>query len=108
MLTAFIFGLRSTFLRGMKLQSTWASHDPQESHWHLDPLAVEPEMQRQGIGTQLMDYCCNFLDSSKAAGYLETGTESNVRFYERFGFSVAKEIIVLGVPTWSMWRPEST
>jgi ribosomal protein S18 acetylase RimI-like enzyme len=103
-LPAMLVSLRGSVLRGMKHQSTWAKHDPQEHHWHLDPLAVTPERQGQGIGTQLMNHFCEFVDSRQAAGYLETGTTSNVRFYEKFGFSVAEEVPVNNVNTWLMWR----
>jgi ribosomal protein S18 acetylase RimI-like enzyme len=106
LLPNFLFALKGASIRGMKLQSTWAKHDPQEHHWHLDPLAVQPERQKQGIGSQMMDFYCEFLDSEKASGYLETGTMDNVRFYERFGFSTVGEVMILGVPTWLMRRPE--
>lgn len=37
-------------IRAMKGRAVWAKHDPKEPHWHLDPVAVMPEMQGQGIG----------------------------------------------------------
>ena len=36
--------------------------------------------------------------------YLGTDKESNVRFYERFGFGVVAEQEAIGVPSWIMSR----
>lgn len=105
LLPSMIKALRTTLPRAMKFLSVWEKRDPTESHWHLDPLAVLPERQGQGIGSQLMKRFCKQLDRIGAASYLETGTAKNVRFYERFGFSVTGEAPIYGVTTWLMWRP---
>ncbi len=102
-----IKALRGTFLRAMKFHSIWAKHDPQKPHWHLGPVAVLPGRQRRGIGAKLIEHFCEHVDRLGAAGYLETGSRENVRFYGRFGFSVTGEAPVFGVPTWFMWRPPS-
>jgi ribosomal protein S18 acetylase RimI-like enzyme len=39
------------------------------------------------------------------AACLETSNERNIRYYERFGFTVTDEITVRNGPTvWPMWR----
>jgi predicted N-acetyltransferase YhbS len=96
--------LKDTLPRAMKFQQIWGRRDPKEHHWHLDPLAVLPESQGRGIGTQMMNYYCEYIDARDAAGYLETGTMDNVHFYERFGFSVIGEAPIFEVPTRLMWR----
>jgi predicted N-acetyltransferase YhbS len=108
LLPSMIKALRSTLPRALKFLSVWEKHDPRKSHWHLDPLAVMPERQGQGIGSQLMKCFCDHLDHLGAAGYLETGTTENVRFYEGFGFSVIGEAPIYGVTTWLMWRSGNT
>jgi predicted N-acetyltransferase YhbS len=105
LLALMLWILKDTFPRAMKFQSIWASHDPQKPHWHLDPLAVLPERQGQGIGSTLLEHFCQHVDRLGSAAYLETGTPDNVRLYERFGFSVTGEAPVFDVPTWLMWRP---
>ena len=85
--------------------SVWGSHDPREPHWHFGPFAVEPEMQRQGIGSRLFTRCCEEVDRNWEASYLETDRIENVRRYERFGFSVVAEDYVFDAKSWFMWRP---
>jgi ribosomal protein S18 acetylase RimI-like enzyme len=87
--------------------STWAKRDPDEPHVHLGPLAVEPHLHGQGIGSLIMQEHCRRLDAAHAVGYLETDKAENVRFYERFGFEVIGEQPVIGVSNWFMRRPPS-
>jgi ribosomal protein S18 acetylase RimI-like enzyme len=47
--------------RGLKLRGTWAKSDPKKPHWHLDPLGVTPELQGQGIGSQMIEYYCKHM-----------------------------------------------
>jgi predicted N-acetyltransferase YhbS len=83
----------------------WARHDKSTSvHLHLGPIGVDPSSQGLRIGGRLMDRFCTEVDRTKTAGYLETDRPSNVGFYQRFGFEVLKEIEVLGVKNWLMWR----
>lgn len=104
-LPAMLIAFRGAALRGLKGRSVWSKHDPKEPHWHLDPLAVVPEMQGQGIGSQLLGDFCEHVDQTGQAAYLETDRPENVRLYQRFGFSVTDEAPALGVHIWFMWRP---
>ncbi|MDQ6914562.1 MAG: GNAT family N-acetyltransferase [Actinomycetota bacterium] len=83
----------------------WARRDPDEPHSHLGPLAVDAHLQGHGIGSQIMREYCARLDAGGELGYLETDKAANVRFYERFGYSVMDEAEVLGTPNWFMQRP---
>lgn len=83
----------------------WCHLDPQEPHVHLGPIGVAPGMQRQGIGTALMNRYIEQLEQESAMGYLETDRPENVEFYKKFGFVVNHKEIVIGAPTWYMWRP---
>jgi ribosomal protein S18 acetylase RimI-like enzyme len=86
-------------------QNEWARHDPLEQHWHLGPVGVLPSYQGKGIGTKLLSRFCQEVDACLSAAYLETDTEKNVRFYERFGFEVVKETEIFDVKNRYMWRP---
>ncbi|MBN2156925.1 MAG: GNAT family N-acetyltransferase [Candidatus Lokiarchaeota archaeon] len=60
---------------------------------YLFALGVHPEKQGEGIGSKLLKLMLDQLDSDIPV-YLETETEKNVRFYERFGFKISKKIHV--------------
>jgi len=64
----------------------WARHDPLDQHWHLGPVGVLSSHQGKGIGTKLLSRFCQEVDACLSPAYLETDTDKNVRFYERFGF----------------------
>jgi len=83
----------------------WARHDPLDQHWHLGPVGVLPSHQGKGIGTKLLSRFCQEVDACSSPAYLETDTDKNVRFYERFGFEVVKETKIFDVKNRYMWRP---
>jgi ribosomal protein S18 acetylase RimI-like enzyme len=83
-------------------------HFPDEPVWYLKLLGVDPEGQGRGIGSTLLRESLRELDEDRFPAYLETGTERNVRFYERFGFEVRKAEVQLApgsTPHWTMIRP---
>jgi ribosomal protein S18 acetylase RimI-like enzyme len=90
--------------RMMEFRGRWAKADPKEPHWHLDPIGVRPDLQGKGIGSQMMEFYCSRVDSTGMPAYHETDRPENVKFYERFGFKVTKEEIILGFKSWYMWR----
>ena len=91
--------------RASRVSRAWGARDPDESHSHLGPVAVDEGLKGRGIGTRLMEAYCAQLDEAHLAAYLETETPRNVRFYERFGFGTVGRADVLGNPNWFMWRP---
>ena len=86
-------------------QNEWARHDPTDQHWHLGPVGVLPSYQGKGIGTKLLSRFCQEVDACLSPAYLETDSDKNVRFYERFGFEVVKETEIFDVKNRYMWRP---
>jgi ribosomal protein S18 acetylase RimI-like enzyme len=91
-------------LRVLRWTGEWARRDPAEPHWHLGPVAVEPDLQGQGIGGAMVANFCAQMGERRALSYLETDKSENVRFYERFGYAVLAEGLVVGVPNWFMMR----
>ncbi len=85
----------------------WLRHDPPQSHGHLGPIAVLPEFQGQGIGSIMMSMYCRLVDNRFLPGYLETDRTENVQFYEKFGFKLVEEVMILGVSNFFMWRESS-
>src|SRR3984885_237000 len=105
-LPAVVFGnpLGAT-LRVLNWSAAWAHRDPAGPHWHPGPVAIEPCVQRQGIGSALLTAFCVHMDAYGAVSYLETDRRANVHFYQKYGFVVVAEANVLGVPNWFMSRP---
>jgi predicted N-acetyltransferase YhbS len=85
-------------------RNEWARQDPLNQHWHLGPVGVLPSHQGKGIGTALLKRFCKEVDACLAPAYLETDTDKNVRFYERFGFQVVEETGIFNVRNYFMWR----
>ncbi|MGD8334409.1 MAG: GNAT family N-acetyltransferase [Desulfobacterales bacterium] len=85
-------------------RNEWAGQDPSNQHWHLGPVGVLPSHQGNGIGTKLLSLFCKEVDACSAPAYLETDSDKNVRFYERFGFQVVSETDIFDVKNVFMWR----
>jgi len=80
-----------------------------EPHYHLTWLAVEPELQRTGIGTELMNVILNKFSKEKMKCFLDTQDKQNIDYYKRFGFKLITERKYPNVDVmyWGMlWEPE--
>jgi ribosomal protein S18 acetylase RimI-like enzyme len=76
-------------------------------HWYLSALGVDPDRQRQGIGSALLGLVLERADADRTPAYLETATARNVLLYERRGFEVVEELILprTDIRGWLMLRP---
>ena len=77
------------------------------SHIHLLMMGVSQEFQGKGFGGKLLRALIEKAEAEKKSIYLETQKENNVKFYEKYGFSVKKKIILpepLNLPMWLMVR----
>jgi ribosomal protein S18 acetylase RimI-like enzyme len=79
---------------------------PKEPHWYLMLLAVEPTMQRSGVGTMLMNEGIDRIDSEHVGAYLETQKLDNHAYYRRYGFELRDTLdpVPGGPPYYTMWR----
>ena len=96
-------GLR-TALHGFKAAQVIAAQAPAEPFTYLRTLGVDPECQRRGVGSQLVEQVIRVSPPSQPV-YLETAKEANLLFYARHGFEPAGEFRCLGVPVWRLLRP---
>jgi GNAT superfamily N-acetyltransferase len=80
---------------------------PKELNWYLPLLAVDPSVQGQGAGTELMRDGMARMETDGVGGYLETQKEQNHAFYNRFGYQLRDTLHPLpdGPPYYTMWRP---
>lgn len=71
---------------------------PQESHWHLALIGIDPARQGQGIGSALLHYALKQCDEQQVLAYLEASSPWNVVLYERHGFEALGSIQVADSP----------
>ena len=66
--------------------------------FEINDLAVAPEHQRQGIAGRLLTHCLDDIKEQGMVGvHLITAGEGILpRFYEDFGFSKEKRVILMG------------
>lgn len=81
-----------------------------EPHWYVAAIGVDPESQGTGVGSALMKHGITRADRGEAPVYLETETESNLKFYEHLGFEVVGELTPTGTSfrMWLMLRPANS
>lgn len=63
-------------------------YHPNEPHWYLPLIGVEPVHQGKGYGSALMQHVLNQCDRDRRPAYLEASRPGNIPFYERHGFKV--------------------
>ena len=64
---------------------------PIEPHWYLAVLGTDPSAQGHGLGSALLQSRLSRCDDRRFPAYLESSKESNVPYYERFGFAAVSE-----------------
>ncbi len=99
-----MFGLRSARIRA--LQEVMKRAHPEEPHWYLAAIGSDPTVRGKGFGQALMRSRLDRCDAEYCPAYLESSKPENVPYYQRFGFTVTREIVLPnGGPTlWAMWR----
>jgi ribosomal protein S18 acetylase RimI-like enzyme len=91
-----------------ELDELLEGHHPEEPHWHLAFLAVDPANWGQGIGGSLMRHTLDRLDLDGVPAYLEATNDDNRRLYRSHGFhdlTPAEIHLGDGTPFYRMWRP---
>lgn len=104
--------LRCLLGQGWRVQRRWSRvYDalsglhPAEPHWYLSVVGVDPREQGRGLGSALLARWLHGVDAEALASYLETDREELLSFYRTAGFGVVRELRVLDVPVWCLWRP---
>jgi GNAT superfamily N-acetyltransferase len=92
------------FLQGSGATERFHAAVP-EPHWYLMLIGTRRDRQGQGLASALLDAVLSKADVDGLPCYLETGTDSNVAFYERRGFEVIGEVEMNGAHVRAMARP---
>jgi GNAT superfamily N-acetyltransferase len=71
---------------------------PDEPHWYLPFIGVEPARQGSGLGAMLLQASLRTCDAARQPAYLESTNPRNRPLYERHGFEAVGEIRVGDCP----------
>ncbi|WP_374472210.1 GNAT family N-acetyltransferase [Phenylobacterium sp.] len=71
-----------------ELGETMARYHPQEPHWYLAMIGVDPARQGRGYGSAILRDSLRRCDEDGVIAYLESSNPKNVPLYERWGFEV--------------------
>jgi GNAT superfamily N-acetyltransferase len=74
------------------------SYHPDEPHWYLPLIGVDPAYQGQGYGDALMTHALFQCDRDELPAYLESTNPRNISFYRRHGFELLGEIKIGSSP----------
>ena len=71
-----------------------AKYHPNQPHWYLPMIGVDPPRQGQGYGSALLTYALERCDREYSLAYLESTNQRNIPLYQRHGFEVLGTIQV--------------
>ena len=75
-----------------------AKYHPQEPHWYLPLIGVDPMHQGRGHGDTLMTFALERCDHDRLPAYLESSNPRNMSLYRRHGFEPLGKIQVGSSP----------
>ncbi|WP_309088021.1 GNAT family N-acetyltransferase [Phenylobacterium sp.] len=67
---------------------TIARYHPEEPHWYLAMIGVDPARQGRGYGSAILRESLRRCDEDRVIAYLESSNPKNEPLYERHGFEV--------------------
>ncbi|PZQ95603.1 MAG: GNAT family N-acetyltransferase [Cereibacter sphaeroides] len=76
----------------MALFEEMAGHHPDEPHWYVPLIGVDPVCQGRGYGTELMRHGLAICDRAGQPVYLEATSPASRALYERLGFDTLAEL----------------
>jgi ribosomal protein S18 acetylase RimI-like enzyme len=91
-------------LREDRLETAFALFDqmgkyhPEEPHWYLPFIAVDPIHQGRGYGSALMKHALQRCDREQKLAYLESSNPRNLSLYIRHGFKIIATITMADSP----------
>jgi GNAT superfamily N-acetyltransferase len=93
---------------GPEVFEKMSSYHPNEPHWYLPLLGVDPLYHGKGLGSVLIQHTLVICDQDNKPAYLESSNPKNIPFYERHGFELLGTIQVnTSPPIFPMLRKPS-
>lgn len=84
---------------GPEIFEKMSSYHPDEPHWYLPLLGVDPLHHGKGLGSVLMQHALVKCDQDKKLAYLESSNARNISLYERHGFELLGTIQINTSPS---------
>lgn len=82
----------------MRVFEAMGSYHPDEPHWYLPLIGVDPAKQGRGHGAALMQFAAERADRERLPAYLESSNPRNIPLYQRFGFEILGTIQIGNSP----------
>jgi GNAT superfamily N-acetyltransferase len=82
-----------------KVFEKMGSYHPNEPHWYLPLIGVDPRLQGTGVGSALLKHGLLACDRDNKPAYLDSSSPRNIPLYQRHGFELLGEIQVGTSPT---------
>ena len=73
-------------------------HYPDEPHWHLPLIGVDPDHQGRGYGSALLEHALERIDQAGEPAVLESANPRNLSLYLRYDFELAGQVQVGSMP----------
>ena len=88
-------------------QKLTSSSAPNEPHYYLTMIGVDPSVQGKGLGKKVLDDIHRIVDTSHPPYPIALDTENpkNIAYYESFGYKLMDTKIIEGVEIFCMTRP---
>ncbi len=82
------------------------ANKPSSPHFYINALGVHPQSQGEGIGKAILSQVHQMSEqhSDSYGVALDTQTEENVGYYQRFGYDVSTTAELENVKNWFMFR----
>ena len=84
---------------GPEMFERMSGYHPNEPHWYLPLLGVDPLHHGKGLGSALMQHVLVMCDQDNKYAYLESSNPRNIPLYKRHGFEVLGTIQVNTSPS---------
>ncbi len=84
--------------QGLELMQQMGRYHPEEPHWYLPLIGVDPALQGRGFGAALLRHALAIIDGEEKLAYLESTNPANLSLYRRHGFEVLTTIQIGDVP----------
>lgn len=85
------------------------ANKPSSPHFYINTLAVNPQSQGKGIGSAILSHIHQMSEQNPDSHgvALDTQTEQNVSYYQRFRYTITNTAELENVNNWFMFRPNS-